>query len=114
MTNRFFYFETALKIEQINHNIPLEASLVAMHLKQIDKAIEYSKEAVRRKPDDVAVLGNHSMNLLIAGLDNEAKETINKAILINPNDNINRQIKIKIDGVIAGYAKRPTFEETLG
>jgi len=109
-----FHLESALTLEQTNHNIPLEASLVAMHLNQIDKAIEYSKEAVRRKPDDSAVLGNHSMNLLIAGFDNEAKETINKAISINPDDNINRRIKIKIESVIAGHTKRPTFEEALG
>jgi tetratricopeptide (TPR) repeat protein len=108
------YFDTALKLEQTNHNIPQEASLVAMHLNQIDKAIEYSKEALRRKPDDFALLGNHSMNLLIAGLDVEAKETIDKAISLNPADNINQRIKTKIQEVIAGQVKRPTFTESLG
>jgi len=108
------YFDSALKLERTNHNIPQEASLVAMHLNQIDKAIEYSKEALRRKPDDFALLGNHSMNLLIAGLDNEAKETIDKAIALNPNDDINQRIKTKIQGVISGQAKRPTFAESLG
>jgi len=108
------YFETALKSEQTNHNIPQEASLVAMHLNQIEKAIEYSKEAIRRKPNDFALMGNHSMNLLIAGLDNEAKETIDKALLINPTDTINQKIKNKIESVISGQAKRPTFESSLG
>lgn len=108
------YFETALKFEQANHNIPQEASLVAMHLNLIDKAIEYSKEALRRKPDDFALLGNHSMNLLIAGLDNEAKETIDKAISLNPSDQINQRIKTKIVSVISGQVKRPTYTESLG
>ena len=108
------YFDAALKLELTNHNIPLEASLVAMHLNQVDRAIEYSKEALRRKPDDFAVLGNHAMNLLIAGLDNEAKEVIDKAILLNPADNINQRIQSKIQAVISGHVKRPTFAESLG
>lgn len=108
------YFETALKLEQTNHNIPQEASLIAMHLNQVDKAIEYSREALRRKPDSFELLGNHSMNLLIAGLDNEAKEAIDKAILLNPADDINQRIKSKIQAVISGQIKRPTFAESLG
>lgn len=106
--------DTALKLELVNHNIPQEASLVAMHLNQIDKAIEYSKEALRRKPNDFVLLGNYAMNLLIAGLDNEAKETIDKAITINPSDQINQRIKSKIESVIAGEIKRPTFVDSLG
>lgn len=108
------YFDNALKFELTNHNLPQEASLVAMHLNQIDKAIEYSKEALRRKPDHFAIMGNHAMNLLIAGRDKEAKEAIGKAISINPNDEINQRIKTKIESVMTGQTKRPTFEEALG
>ena len=108
------YLEAALNIEHVNHSIPQEASLVAMHLNQIDKAIKYSKEALRRKPDDFALLGNHSMNLLIAGFDDEARTTINKAILLNPTDDINQYIKSKIENVISGQEPRPTFESSLG
>jgi tetratricopeptide (TPR) repeat protein len=108
------YFEHALKVEQVNHNIPQEASLVAMHLNQLDKGLEYSKEALKRKPDDIALLGNHSMNLLIAGLDKEAKETIDKAISLSPDDNINNKIKDKIEAVIAGQIRRPIFKEASG
>jgi tetratricopeptide (TPR) repeat protein len=108
------YFENSLELEQTNHSIPQEASIVAMHLNQINKAIKYSEESLRRKPNDFALLGNHSMNLLIAGQDNEAIESINKAIAINPDDEINQRIKAKIEGVIAGHIKRPTFESSLG
>jgi tetratricopeptide (TPR) repeat protein len=107
------YFETALKFEKYNHNLPQEAALVAMHLNQIDKAIEYSAESLRRKPNDSALLGNHSMNLLIAGRDLEAKETIDRAITVEPTDQINQRIKEKIDGVISGKIHRPSFEESL-
>lgn len=107
-----YFLEKAMLIEKENHNLPQEASLVAMHLNQINKAIEYSTEANKRKPNDFILLGNHSMNLLIAEQDQEAKNTIDKAILINPDDEINKRIKLKIENVIAGKVKRPTFKDS--
>jgi len=107
------YLEAALEIEHENHSVPQEASLVAMHLNQSDKAIEYSREALRRKPDDIALLGNHAMNLLIAGLDSEAKTVIDKAILLDSTDEINQRIKSKVENVIAGIEPRPVFEDTI-
>jgi tetratricopeptide (TPR) repeat protein len=112
--NALTYFETALQYEHSNHSLPQEASLVAMHLHQTDKAILYSAEALRRAPENFALMGNHAMNLLIAGLDEEARETIDKAMLINQNDKINRTIQLKIENVISGKVKRPTFEQALG
>jgi tetratricopeptide (TPR) repeat protein len=107
-------FEKVMQLEKENHNSPLEASLVAMHLNQLDKALEYSNEGLRRKPNDFALLGNHSMNLLIAGKDQETKETIVKAITLNPTDEINKRIQSKIDSVIAGQDHRPTFKDSIG
>ncbi len=108
------YIEAAMVYEKGNENLPMEASLVAMQLDLVDKAIELSAEAVKRKPDASYVLGNHSMNLLITGHDQDAKDTINKALLSDPNDEINKRIKQRIDDVIAGVKKRPTFKESLG
>jgi tetratricopeptide (TPR) repeat protein len=108
------YFEIALKYEHNDHSLPQEASLAAMHLNQIDKAIQYSAESVKRKPDHYVLLGNHAMNLLIAGQDKEAKETIDKSISINQTDKINQAVKSKIEGVISGNITRPTFGQTLG
>lgn len=105
--------EKALKINLENPSIAMEASLEAMHLKDIDKAIEYSEESLKRKPNDIALLGNHAMNLLIAKKDLEAKETIDKAINLNPNDSINRNIEQTINGVLSGKRNRPTFEDTI-
>jgi tetratricopeptide (TPR) repeat protein len=107
------YIEAALSLEEENHSIPQEASLVAMHLNLIDKAIEYSKEALRRKPDDFALLGNHAMNLLIAGFFKEANTVIEKALDINPKDHINQGIKSKILGVREGRISQPTFKDVL-
>lgn len=108
-----FHFESALSLEHENHSLPQEAALAAMHLHQIDKAIAYSAEALKRKPGDYALLGNHSMNLLIAGLDNEAFEAINSALTIMPDDEINLRILQKVTGVISGKVKRPTFADAI-
>ena len=107
------YLEKALNIEHENHSLPQEASLVAMHLNQFDKAIEYSNEALKRSPNNIALLGNHSMNLLIAGRDDEALAAINKAMSIDSTDEINQYIKSKIENVISGQEPRPTFENSL-
>ncbi|UYQ95666.1 hypothetical protein MKQ68_11185 [Chitinophaga horti] len=108
-----YYFESALRVEQDNHNIPQEAALAAMHLNQIEKAIMYSAESVKRKPGDPALMGNHAMNLLIAGQDHEALGTINAALAINGTDSINLRIYQKISGVIAGSEDRPTFSASI-
>lgn len=105
--------ETALKIELENHSIPLEASLEAMHLKDLDKAILYSKESLNRRPNDFALLGNHAMNLLVAKKDLEAKEAIEKAIIIQPNDSVNRNIESIVKDVLSGKRERPTFEDVI-
>ena len=71
------YIEKAMIYETQNHVLPQEASLICMHLHQVEKAIEYSKLSININPENFALLGNHAMNLLIAEFDNEAKE-INK------------------------------------
>lgn len=109
----FEQLEAAFKIELKNHSIPMEASLEAMHLKDIEKALFYSEESLKRKPNDFALMGNHAMNLLLAQKDNEAKDTIEKAIKIYPNDPVNRNIESMVRDVIAGRRKRPTFEDTI-
>lgn len=107
------HLENACKIELDNHIIAMEASLEAMHLKDIDKALYYSVESLRRKPNDYALMGNHAMNLLVANKDQEAKNTIDNAIKIKSNDAVNKNIRLIINGVISGKRKRPTFEDAI-
>lgn len=105
--------ELAFTIDLENHSIPMEASLEAMHLKNIDKAIYYSEESLKRKPNDFTLMGNHAMNLLIAEKDNEAKNIIEEAIRIQPDDSINKNIESLVRDVINGKRKRPTFEDSI-
>lgn len=105
--------ELAFTIDLENHSIPMEASLEAMHLKNIDKAIYYSEESLKRKPNDFTLMGNHAMNLLVAEKDNEAKFIIEEAIRIQPDDSINKNIESLVRDVINGKRKRPTFEDSI-
>lgn len=105
--------EMAFKIELDNYSIPLEASLEAMHLNDLDKAIYYSEESLKTKPNDFALMGNYAMNLLIASKDQIALQTIEEAIKINPNDSVNRNIELIIKNVISGKRKRPTFQDLI-
>lgn len=105
--------ESAFRIELNSHIIPMEASLEAMLLNDFDKAIFYSEESLKRKPDDFALLGNYAMNLLIVKRDIEAKAAIEKAIKLQPDDPVNRNIESIVQGVISGSRKRPTFQDTI-
>ncbi|MBC5843203.1 hypothetical protein H8R25_01955 [Flavobacterium sp. F-392] len=107
------FIELSMKYETQNHVLPQEASLVCMHLNQIAKAIEYSKLSININPENVALLGNHAMNLLVAEFDVEAKDIIEKAILLHPQDKINRNIKQKIENVILKKEKRPKFNDAI-
>lgn len=105
--------ELAFNTEKENHIIPMEASLEAMHLKDLDKALYYSEESIERKPNDFVLMGNHAMNLLVAHRDNEAKEMIEKAIKLKPNDSVNRNIESIVKDVVSGKRERPTFEDVI-
>lgn len=105
--------ELAFTTDKENHTIPMEASLEAMHLKDFDKALYYSEESLKRKPNDFVLMGNHAMNLLIAQKDDEAKEMIEKAIKMKPYDAVNNNIESIIKEVLSGNRKRPTFEDAI-
>ncbi|WP_430409624.1 SseB family protein [Kordia sp.] len=109
----FNILEKAFTIELTNHSIPMEASLEAMHLENIEKALYYSEASLKRKPNDFVLLGNHAMNLLIASKDEEAKEIIKQAISLQPRDSINKNIQSTIHDVITGKRKRPTFKDAI-
>lgn len=108
------YIEKAMTYENQNHVLFQEASLVAMHLNQIEKSIEFTEMSIKISPENFALLGNHAMNLLVAEKDDEAKQVIEKALLINPKDTYNQRIQKKIENVILKKEKRPTFKDAIG
>jgi tetratricopeptide (TPR) repeat protein len=108
------YFESALVLDSENHNIPLEASISAMHLNKIDTVLYYSSEAMKRKPDHCEILGNHAYFLLVAGRYEEAREVIQKAVALYPDDETNELIEVITDKVIKGEIPKPEFGNAIG
>jgi Flp pilus assembly protein TadD len=105
--------ERAYKLESNNPSIPMEASLEAMHVGDVSKSIFYSEASLKLKPSDPGLMGNHAMNLLIAGKDPEAKAFINQALVIQPRDEINQNVYKIIDEVTSGKRARPTFRDVI-
>lgn len=105
--------EAAFQLEPANPAIPMEASLEAMHLKDLEKALFYSEKSLEIRPGDYALMGNHAMNLLLAQRDVEAQNTIEEALQIKPDDTINKNIESTIKDVISGKRARPVFEDTI-
>ena len=103
----------AMDIEKENHVLPKEASLEAVHLRDIKAAVFYSAEALRRKPKDPELMGNHAMNLLIAGDDAHSLQIIQEALSLSPSDEFNKRIAAMIADVAAGKRTRPTCESVL-
>ncbi|MBB1150062.1 MULTISPECIES: SseB family protein [unclassified Myroides] len=106
--------EQAFAINQENHSIPMEAALEAVHLRDLEKALYYSAASMKRKPDDFALMGNHAMNLVLAERDHEALALIEEALVLEPQDEVNENVKSLILEVMAGDRARPTIEETIG
>lgn len=105
--------EKAFVINEENHSIPMEAALEAIHLEDLEKALYYSEASMQRKPHDFALMGNHAMNLVLAERDAEALALIEEALVLEPKDEVNGNIKNLIKEVMAGTRKRPTMRETL-
>lgn len=102
--------EQVIRLQPQNAVIYKEASLEAIHNRDIDKALRYSGKAIELKDGDSELLGNHAVNLLIAGQDKEALKTIKRALQIAPDDRVNMNVNKLIEGVIAGNRARPTVE----
>ena len=99
-----------MEVEPNNHILPKEASIEAVVMCDMEKALEFSAEAVNRKEGDPELLGNHAMNFLLAEKDEDARQTIKMAIEAAPDDAFNQRISRLIEDVIAGKKDRPTCD----
>lgn len=105
--------EQTIKLQPQNYVLYKEASLEAIHNHDIKKALKYSKNALELKKDDPELLGNHAMNLLISGQDQESLKTIKYALSVAPDDQFNQKLRSIIASVVAGKRPRPTVENVF-
>lgn len=105
------YFETAVKIEKNNPDLPREASISAMDSGNVMLAVEYSQEAINREPNDSGLYCNHAINLMVSGIDDLALTNIQKAIEIRPDDEITINAFTLINAVATGIRERPKYND---
>ena len=104
-------FKKAMELEKENPDVAREASISAMEMGEVDLALEYSADAVRRGPEMVGLLSNHALYLTVAGRDDEAVSTIEKALKLAPEDSMVLRVSGMVFGVAEGQKERPRFDE---
>lgn len=102
--------ENAIEIEPNNQILYREASLEAVHLKNMKKTLMFSEQALKIEPNNHELLGNYATNLLIDAQDKKAMATIKKALKIEPNDQVNKNVYRLIQDVVSGSRPRPTLD----
>lgn len=106
----FYYLEKSCELNLKDSFLPLEASIVAMHLGKIGKAIILIKEAIRRDPDDAELIAVHAMYLIIDGEFAVSQEIVNQAFKLDPRNNFIIELKVIIDEVNLGHLTQPTLK----
>ncbi len=108
------WLKKGMEVEPNNHILPKEASIEAVVMCDMEQALAFSAEALKRKKGDPELLGNHAMNFLLSEKDEEARQTIKEALETAPDDAFNQRISRLIDDVIAGRRDRPTCASIYG
>lgn len=102
------WFEQAFKINQSDLSIPREASLQCLNLGLGEKAVFYAKAAVDLDCDNDGLYANYALALLLDKMGEEAMAAINKALEMNSQDQINKNIQELISSVVSGKKPYPS------
>lgn len=101
------WFEQAFKINQSDMNVPREASLQCLNLGLSEKAVFYAKAAVDIDNENDGLYANYALALLLDKRGDEALITIIKALEMNSQDQINKNIHKFIVNVLSGDTPYP-------
>lgn len=105
------WFEKAGEIDQLNVNILRESTLQSVRLGLKEKAIMYARNALEINPNDDGLYSNYALALLINHKGEEAFLAINKALSINDNEQINKNVFNLIKSVLDG---KKTYPDKIG
>lgn len=106
--NELTYDDTEEKYRRLFQYCLIEASVAYAKLKNFEKAIKYTNDALKHNPTNVSLLGNQTMNLIIVGRDKDAEEYISRGLSIKPDDIINNKINQFLKNIVMGKMPRPT------
>ncbi|HRI04987.1 MAG TPA: tetratricopeptide repeat protein [Pyrinomonadaceae bacterium] len=86
------YFRRANDLTPGVSNTILELVRCLGEQEKFDQAVPFAREGVAYEPNNPACLGNLALSLLMIGEKNEARQHLDKALAIDANDPINRQM----------------------
>jgi Flp pilus assembly protein TadD len=78
-----------------------------MALGKGEEAARVSREVMEKHPNNAGLISNHALALLIAGHVQEAEETVQSALQLEPENQITRNLAGLIAAVRNGRVPRP-------
>ena len=97
----------AYKLEKSDEAVPRELAGVCPELGKFDEAVSIAEQAVALNPKNGDLLGNLAIAYLLAGRLAESQKSIDGAIKVAPQDQINRHLHRIIREVADGKRPRP-------
>jgi tetratricopeptide (TPR) repeat protein len=103
----------ASELDSDNAVILKECAGVCLATNDFKTALELGRRAVSIKPDDVELLGNLAVIQLLGDQVSDAQQTIDRAVELDANDVVNKNVRAIIRDVVAGRRRRPATLEGM-
>ncbi len=100
-------FRWAYRIQPRNPDVGRELALEQMELGEFQDALSVGEKLVLAFPNDAGLKANLALSLLLAGQVQRARDTIDDAIRLDPNDAVSRELKRRIEEVANGLRRQP-------
>jgi len=100
-------FKASFQIQRENPDVAREYAASCLELGYGAEAIRAAEHAIQLAPRDAGLHANLAVALLIHGRNTEAKQAIDEALKMAPDDKISRALQRLIDDVLSGKRKQP-------
>ncbi len=100
-------FRSAYRIRPLNPDVGRELALEQMELGEFQDAVSVGEKLALAFPNDAGLKANLALSLLLAGRVERARDTIDDAMRLDPNDAVSRELKRRIDEVANGSRRQP-------
>ncbi len=101
------HFSKGYELEPKVEGYARELGGVCLELGKFDEAVVIGEKAAALKPDDCETLGNLSIIYLMAQRIEAARKSIQSALKIAPDDNVNLNLNALIESVASGQRDQP-------
>jgi tetratricopeptide (TPR) repeat protein len=107
-------FKSSFGIQKENPDVSREYVASCLELGFGGEGMQAAKHAIELIPADAGLHANLALALLISGENQEAKEVIEHALELSPDDKISQAVMKVVDDVIAGKNRQPKTMADLG